>query len=641
MFKKKENIKYVLISCILFFVVALPFRLLQSIIPGVTEIRPANALPPVLGIIWGPYGALGISLGNLISDIMSGSSFFICISGFFANFFYAYIPYKMWYTYKVNPDDALPNLGNVNKILKYIYIVFVNSFVVSGLLSVIFEIAGFSASANSYILLFFNNFDFAILLGIPLLLFIKKSNIRYIVPEKIEPNAKNKQWPLYIAAAIGLLYFAMSFVDGKQIHFTLACIIFCISAVLVLIHSIQPFTHKINVELDNTKTKLRFPIKAKVTIGFLLLAITFLICIGILSINMGEIYEDKVERWMYIYTVMGVAINIVFSVAILFLWYVEKKIVNPLEELTRRSQKFIDRDKDIEILNVDPILIDTGDEIQNLAESFNEMMTDIFDYMENLKSITKEKERIGAELNVATKIQASMLPCIFPAFPELSDFDIYASMLPAKEVGGDFYDFFLVDEDRLAVVMADVSGKGVPAALFMVIAKTLIKNNAQYGKAPKDVFETVNDMLCENNEAGMFVTAFMGILEISTGRFEYVNAGHNPPIIKRKGKDFEWLATKPGFVLAGMEGIPYTQDETTLNEGDMLYLYTDGVTEAVNPKNELFTDPKLLVVANKYKNCTLKEFLENIKAEVDIFADGAEQADDITMLAVKILGGNK
>jgi sigma-B regulation protein RsbU (phosphoserine phosphatase) len=253
-----------------------------------------------------------------------------------------------------------------------------------------------------------------------------------------------------------------------------------------------------------------------------------------------------------------------------------------------------------------------------------------------LAKITAEKERIGAELDVATKIQASMLPCIFPAFPDREEFDIYASMLPAKEVGGDFYDFFLIDETHLAIVIADVSGKGVPAALFMVIAKTLIKNNAQYGKAPKEIFETVNNQLCEGNESAMFLTAFMGILEIGSGKFTYVNAGHNPPVIKKAEGNYEWLVTKPGFVLAGMENMRYRQDEIVLGQGDTLYMYTDGVTEATNAQNELFSDPKLIEVLNRHKDDNLVELLHRVKIEIDLFVKDAPQFDDITMLALKI-----
>lgn len=264
----------------------------------------------------------------------------------------------------------------------------------------------------------------------------------------------------------------------------------------------------------------------------------------------------------------------------------------------------------------------------------------IFEFWQIFSSIfwSSRALKTEAELNVASLIQQDMLPCIFPAFPDRAEFDIYASMQPAKEVGGDFYDFFLINSDTLAVVMADVSGKGVPAALFMVIAKTLLKNNAQNNKSPKEVFETVNNLLCENNEVGMFVTAFMGYLDIPSGRFTFVNAGHNPPLLRSGGR-FDWLDTKAGLVLAGMEDMLYRQGEITLQKGDELFLYTDGVTEAVNNKYELFTDPKLLEVANKYLDLPLKEFTTSIKHEIDAFADGAEQADDITMLALRYKGG--
>ncbi len=274
--------------------------------------------------------------------------------------------------------------------------------------------------------------------------------------------------------------------------------------------------------------------------------------------------------------------------------------------------------------------VKTGDELETLSDSFNSMI-------DNIKRITAEKERIGAELNVATQIQASMLPCIFPAFPERDEFDIYASMQPAKEVGGDFYDFFLINDDTLAVVMADVSGKGVPAALFMVITKTLIQNTALSGKSPEVVFGIVNRMLCDNNSAGMFVTALLGYLDIPSGKFTFVNAGHNPPLIRKNGK-FEWLKTRVGFVLAGDEDTFYRQQEITIQPGDELFLYTDGVTEAVNRKEELFTDPRLLEAVNSNFDKPLKDFTLAIKAETDAFANGAEQADDITMLALRFTG---
>jgi len=286
--------------------------------------------------------------------------------------------------------------------------------------------------------------------------------------------------------------------------------------------------------------------------------------------------------------------------------------------------------------------VKTGDEIEALSDAFNVMI-------DNIKTITAQQERISAELDVATKIQASMLPCIFPPFPERDEFDIYAGMRPAKEVGGDFYDFFFVDNNTLALVMADVSGKGVPAALFMVITKTLLKSYAQSASSegtaaepmsPKEVFETVNNVLCENNEADMFVTAFMGYLDIPGGKFTYVNAGHNPPLIKHTGGQYEWLKTKPCFVLAGMEDISFTQEEIILSPGDTIFLYTDGVTEAMNEQLELFSDPRLLETINNYTDAAPEKLLSSIFKEIDFFAGNAEQADDITMLALKYENGS-
>lgn len=251
-----------------------------------------------------------------------------------------------------------------------------------------------------------------------------------------------------------------------------------------------------------------------------------------------------------------------------------------------------------------------------------------------------EKQQIASELSVATHIQTSMLPCIFPAFPERTEFDIYATMDPAKEVGGDFYDFFLVDDDHLAMVIADVSGKGVPAALFMVIAKTLIKDHAQQGAQPEEVFTTVNRLLCEANDEGMFVTAWMGVLELSTGHLAYVNAGHNPPLLRRGGGKYEFLRTRSGFILAGMEGVRYRPASLELAPGDAVYLYTDGVTEATDAGKQLYGDQRLCEVLNANAGSGPEELLNIVRRDVDAFVGDAPQFDDITMLGLRFLGSS-
>ncbi len=274
------------------------------------------------------------------------------------------------------------------------------------------------------------------------------------------------------------------------------------------------------------------------------------------------------------------------------------------------------------------------DEIGELANAFNNMSASLQEYIKNLSSVMAEKERIGAELNVATQIQADMLPSIFPAFPEREEFDIYATMQPAKEVGGDFYDFFLIDDDHLAVVIADVSGKGVPAALFMVIAKTLLKNRAQMGDSPAKVLEVVNNQLCENNKAEMFVTVWFGVMQISTGKIVAANAGHEKPIIRKADGEFEIFKDKHGFVMGGMEGMKYKEYEFEIEKGGCLFVYTDGVPEATSSESELFGMERLVQVLNEEKDAPLPDILKSVKGSIDKFVKDAPQFDDITMLAL-------
>lgn len=304
-----------------------------------------------------------------------------------------------------------------------------------------------------------------------------------------------------------------------------------------------------------------------------------------------------------------------------------RTLVEPIEELTHGAEIISKGNLDYHLD------IHTDGEIKNLADAFSAMTVDLKNYIENLNKVTAERERIGAELNVAAKIQEDMLPKIFPAFPDRKEFDVIAAMDPAKAVGGDFYDFFMTDDDHLAIVMSDVSSKGVPAALFMVIAKTLIKNYACQMHDLGKVYEVVNNQLCEGNEESMFVTSFMAVITISTGEMEFVNAGHNPQLWMHDGDTFDWIKTDPGFVLAGLPGIPYVSHKLQLSHGDRIFLYTDGVTEAQNSVRELFGEERLLESLNRYGRKPMDQLLPAVRADVDAFVGGAEQFDDITMLA--------
>ena len=356
--------------------------------------------------------------------------------------------------------------------------------------------------------------------------------------------------------------------------------------------------------------------------------------VALLGVEKAMTALDNARR-TYVRNVLAITVRAVGLFLLSYIGFLRREVVSPILTIAGEARRFAgDNVARLDLLE----RIRSRDELGVLARAIGKMETDIVQYVEDLTAVTAERERIGAELNVATQIQADMLPRIFPPFPERREFDIYAAMTPAREVGGDFYDFFLVDQDHLAVVIADVSGKGVPAALFMVIAKTLIKNHTQAGMAPSRVFETVNNQLCENNEAGMFVTAFLGVLELSTGRFTYVNAGHNPPLAALGGRPYDWLPSKRGFVLAGLEHTAYQQQEIVLRPGDRLFLYTDGVTEALDPAGALYSEERLRAFFRgaALEGKPLAEQLSLLRGDIAAFAAGAEQADDITMLLLKI-----
>ncbi len=343
-------------------------------------------------------------------------------------------------------------------------------------------------------------------------------------------------------------------------------------------------------------------------------------------------------RQMVMRFILATSINIVVMILIfsggLFV-VVRYRMIRPISLLNKASGEMVSNLESGTEFQID---VHTGDEIEELARSFEKMNGEVREYIRRLSEVTAEKERIGAELSVATRIQANMLPSIFPPFPDRSDMDIYATMHPAKEVGGDFYDFFLIDSSHLGVVIADVSGKGVPAALFMVIAKTLIKNRTLMGGTPAEILAFVNNQLCENNEEEMFVTVWLGILDLTTGLMTAANAGHEYPVLKRKGGSFELFKDKHGFVLAGTENSRYRDYEIQFEPGDTLFVYTDGVTEAANVDKELFKTSRMVEALNRHTTEACEPLLREMQKEIQSFVKDAAQFDDITMLALTYYG---
>jgi phosphoserine phosphatase RsbU/P len=322
-----------------------------------------------------------------------------------------------------------------------------------------------------------------------------------------------------------------------------------------------------------------------------------------------------------------------FAILFLIIVLVSGTITRPLRTLAAEATEIARGNLDIEVSDVT-----SRDEVGDLSRSFDNMKVALKEYIANLAETTAAKERYESELKIARTIQMSFLPKIFPPFPEYAEFDIYATLVPAKEVGGDLYDFFLLDGDHLFFSIGDVSGKGVPAALFMAAAKTLMKGTASRDMAPSEILSRVNHELCLENDSMMFVTVFCGILNFRTGEVRYSNAGHNPPLVLTPGRPPEWLPLPEGFLLGAMEDSPYETRQILLAPGDTLLLYTDGVTEAMNGDKRFYEERRLVRVTEDHGQAPPEELVGEVLRSVRQFAGSEPQSDDITMLALSFRG---
>ena len=336
------------------------------------------------------------------------------------------------------------------------------------------------------------------------------------------------------------------------------------------------------------------------------------------------------ESLMNMYIMLAITIVAITCVGMIIHYRnLDRTLIQPITTLKNGTDELVNK-LDSEEAFVSGI--HTGDELEALAHSIEEMDRSLKHYVRENTAITAERERLNTELELAGSIQMDMLPCDFPPFPERSEFDLYASMNPAKEVGGDFYDFFLVDEDHLALVIADVSGKGIPGALFMMMVKIMVQNCVLAGLSPKQVMEQVNEQIAENNSESMFVTVWLGILDIPSGKLTAVNAGHEYPIFKKPGGCFELIKDKHGMAVGTMEGICYREYEMQFEPGSSLFVYSDGLPEANNRAEELFGMTRTLAALNENPDLPPEETLCAVERAVDTFVGDAPQFDDLTML---------
>ena len=353
------------------------------------------------------------------------------------------------------------------------------------------------------------------------------------------------------------------------------------------------------------------------------------------DIDMTEIVRERYAFLLnsLLFVLVQLAIAIPASMML-----VNRIAVKPLHDLAEATTGFAAGDRVFTQDDVIRLDIRSQDEIGELYHEIQSMQSRIVDYTENLTRVTAEKERVSTELRTAAQIQESMLPDIFPAFPNRTDFDLYASMDPAKEVGGDFYDFFMVDDDHLALLIADVSDKGVPAALFMMSAKILLNYRAQEGGTPAEILNAVNAVLCRSNSSRMFVTVWLGILELSTGRLTCSNAGHEYPVIRGQDGVFRVLKDKHGLVLGALPRAKYTDYALYLQPGDAIFVYTDGIPEAGDTAGTFYGMDRMEATLNTLAGRDPRGILEGMRADVAAFAGEAVQSDDLTMLCLEYRG---
>ena len=358
-------------------------------------------------------------------------------------------------------------------------------------------------------------------------------------------------------------------------------------------------------------------------------------CVAILCMQRPANELNQARR-PYLINVAVLAVLLCVISSLLITVFIRGKLIGPIKKVSAEATRFANENSKGEELGA----VSRFSVLSDLSMSIDTMETNMEEYMKNLTAVTAEKERIGAELNFAKDIQEKSLPNVFPAFPDRTEFDLFASMDPAKEVGGDFYNFFLIDDDHLALVIGDVSGKGVPAALFMMVTNILITIRTRMGGTPAEILEFVNNELCEHNEAEMFCTIWLAIVEISTGKVIEGNAGHENPVIYRKGGKYEEHKTRHNVAVGTMEGMKFRNNEFELAPGDKIFTYTDGVPEATNAHEKMYGMTRLVDMLNSLTNQNMCQTAAGVRRDVDAFVGDAPQFDDLTILGFEYKGKN-
>lgn len=642
----KSIVLYISIG-VLYFLFALPF--LTVVFPdGYTQVRFTGLLSMAIGLLFGAPGALACALGNLGGDLYSGFDIY-CIFGFFGNFCMAWLPYKLWHTLFINHTKPLHYLDSPGSVLKFALISMISSCASVGIIAAGGQLLNGFSFGKFFISVGLQYYDFSILGG--MLLFhicISVFRISPHIPQVVYGRSykKGAYLPDYILtifvvvlslslAAFTLLPQAINILS--ELAMSVLCILLLVSCAALALLPMGRGEKDENAAEEKQYTAVE-GMKAQCIIGFMVM-LCCLLCFSIftsyrLLYNDYLLYGSDIGGFSIIYVRVAISVAIAASALIVFLSLILRlismKVVEPVELVATYTRKFVEDGE----LHIKPLLINrTGNELDDLAKSVNIMAEDIRNYMEDIRIRTIKEQKMAAELSIARTIQQSLLPKPWDG----SGFDLEAYIKPAREVGGDFYHFVKLDESRIFICIADVSGKDISAAMFMVKAKTLME--AACDRSPDEMLEYVNDELSKGNNAMMFVTAFAAVADRKQKKLFYANAGHNLPVCRNGGK-LEWLDNEADFVLGPTAGTTYQLHTMDIKDDFNLLIYTDGVTEAESLAEGFFGGDRLIKqLENTLKESSYSRDIINDTANaLEIFTSGAEQSDDITMLALALKG---
>lgn len=579
---------------------------------------------PLLSILWGPFAILGFIIvdGAYLLLLNPDHSIDILVIGIY--FLSNMMLWKLWYSIMNKNRYEIPNLNSLYNIIKF-FVVFLIYLIIIYIL--LFELTNGNYNAMNLYHSIVVIFPLSVLIMIIGIHFSVKYKIPAYTPKiRFRQILSEKSYILILIAAI-----IIGIVNNQIIinHFYSS-----ITAILTIILLVLYITKPLN-ENYPIKEDINLNLFNKINSSLIILLLIILIIITLPAyILMPELITPEIVISNFSHLIQQYLTLILIPVLV-YMYFMEKNMTKPINRLSKSLSRKITNQDDFQKLKDDLNTITVNNELKSLAESLLKMEEDLNLYRKQLVEVTSQKERFETEIALAHEIQDSMIPKNFESYNEGEKCEIWGLMEPAREVAGDFYDFFKIDDDNIGFVIGDVSGKGVTAALIMVKAMTLIQDYAIHYEDLSEVFYEVNNLLCEGNVEALFVTCWFGKINFKTKKLSYINAGHNPPLIKQKD-NFEYLNMNPDVVLAIMEDMPYETHEIQLESGDAIILYTDGITEANYEYNDFYGEERLKNIINKHKNDDLENIINSVKKDMDEFCDNHEQFDDTTMFAIRL-----